>query len=118
MSKQFGDRLRELRIERNLTQEQLAKIFNTGKASISHYESNRRIPDVNMTAKYASFFNVTVDYMIGKSDIRNPYQSEDISKQKPKAYHDLDKSDLPEEALKQIDDYIEFIKQKYGSAEK
>lgn len=38
MSKQFGDRLKELRTENKLSQEELAKIFKTGKASISHYE--------------------------------------------------------------------------------
>lgn len=72
MRKHFGDRLKELRIERQLTQEQLAKIFNTGKASISHYESNKRMPDANTIEKFAEFFDVSVDYLLGRTDIRNP----------------------------------------------
>ncbi|HOQ17628.1 MAG: helix-turn-helix transcriptional regulator [Epulopiscium sp.] len=73
MGKQFGDRLRELRIERGMTQEELAREFNTGKASISHYESNRRLPNANNINLFAEFFNVSIDYIMGKSDVRNPY---------------------------------------------
>lgn len=71
MRKQFGDRLKELRKEKGMTQEELSKIFNTGKASISHYESNRRLPDPNTIEKYAEYFNVTVDYLLGRTDTKN-----------------------------------------------
>lgn len=67
MKKKFGDILREQRIKKGLTQEELAKIFNTGKASISHYESNRRLPDANTIKKYADFFDITLDEMMGES---------------------------------------------------
>lgn len=77
MGKQFGDRLRELRIEKKLTQEELAKKFNTGKASISHYESNRRLPNANNINLFAEFFNVSIDYIMGKSEVKNPYISEE-----------------------------------------
>jgi transcriptional regulator with XRE-family HTH domain len=70
MSKFFGDRVKELRVERHLTQSELAKIFNTGKASISHYESNTRLPDVNAIAQFAQYFDVTIEYMMGKTDNR------------------------------------------------
>ena len=76
MGKQFGDRLQELRIERGLTQEELAREFNTGKASISHYESNRRLPNANNINLFAEFFNVSIDYIMGKSEVRNPYITE------------------------------------------
>ncbi|MEN8904762.1 MAG: helix-turn-helix domain-containing protein [Clostridiales bacterium] len=66
MQKQFGDKLKELRLEKKMTQEELAKIFNTGKATISHYEGNRRLPDVNTILRYADFFNVSLDYIMGK----------------------------------------------------
>lgn len=72
MSIQFGDRLKELRIEKQLTQEELAKIFNTGKASISNYEQNTRLPDANTISRYADYFGVSVDYILGKSNIRKP----------------------------------------------
>ena len=76
MRKLFGDRLKELRLEKKMTQQELADLFNTGKASISHYESNRKIPDANNIERYAEFFNTSTDYILGKSDIRNPKSKE------------------------------------------
>jgi transcriptional regulator with XRE-family HTH domain len=70
MNIQFGNRLKELRIERELSQGELAKHFNTGKSTISNYENKNRLPDVNTIAKYAEFFDVTLDYIMGKSDNR------------------------------------------------
>lgn len=70
--KRFGDRLRELRIERGLNQEELANIFHTGKASICNYEKNARLPDAEKIAAYAKFFDVSVDYILGKDDFRKP----------------------------------------------
>lgn len=74
MKQQFGDRLRQLRTERNITQEELGKALNSNKSSISHYESNRRLPDANTISRFAEFFNVTVDYILGRSDIRTAEQ--------------------------------------------
>lgn len=79
MLKQFGDRLKELRLEKELTQEELAKIFNTGKASISHYESNRRVPDISVIKRFADFFGVSVDYIMGYIGIRGPIDLETFS---------------------------------------
>jgi len=76
MQKQFGDRLKELRLEKKMTQEELAKIFNTGKATISHYEGNRRLPDANTIVRYAKFFNVSLDYIMGKDLQRIPLEKE------------------------------------------
>ncbi|MDF2524585.1 MAG: putative transcriptional regulator [Clostridiales bacterium] len=111
MNKQFGDRLKELRIENGLTQEALAKKFNTGKSSISNYESNSRLPDANTIGKYANFFDVSVDYLLGCSNVRNPYSE---TKFETKAYHNLDMNGLPEEAIRQVEEYIELIKLKYN----
>ena len=73
MLKKFGDRLKELRIENGMTQNELAEKFNTGKSSISHYESNRRLPDANLISKYAEYFCVSIDYILGKTNIRGTY---------------------------------------------
>lgn len=72
MAKSFGERLKELRLEKNLKQSELAKEFNTGTSSISSYEKYGRLPDVYTITKYAKFFGVSLDYIIGKSDSRNP----------------------------------------------
>ena len=66
----FGERFKLLRKEKNLTQEQLSNMFFTTKASISRYESNIHVPEIDTLKKYAEFYNVTIDYLLGLSDIR------------------------------------------------
>lgn len=69
----LSDRLRKLRQEKKLTQEQLGKILGIGKSTISMYENNNSTPDDELKKKITEFFNVSLDYLMGKSDIRNPY---------------------------------------------
>ncbi len=67
----FGERFKELRLEKKLTQQQLAEMFFTKKSSISRYENNLQIPEIDSLKKYADFFNVTVDYLLCRNSIRN-----------------------------------------------
>lgn len=57
--------LRELRIDRNLSQQKLAEIFSLSQQSIYKYENNLAEPDIHTLKKFASFFHTTVDYLIG-----------------------------------------------------
>lgn len=61
----FGLRLKELRLAKHMTQEDLGKVMNVSKASISLYEKNERTPDQGTLIKTADFFGVTVDYLLG-----------------------------------------------------
>ena len=63
-----GDRLKRLRTERKLTQKQLGKIINVTKVSISGYEKGSRTPDTDNLGRLADFFNVTTDYLLGRSN--------------------------------------------------
>jgi transcriptional regulator with XRE-family HTH domain len=77
--KRFGDVLKELRTERQLTQEELAKAFDTGKSSICAYEKNERMPDAERVSDYADYFEVSLDYIMGKTNIRySPGEKEQI----------------------------------------
>lgn len=109
----FQNRLRNLRKALNLSQEELGMKFNLAKSTISQYELGKRTPDSAMLERLADFFDVTVDYLLGRSDIKNPYTDNTILIKDPSHYYLLDKSGLPEEAVRQIDEYIAFIKQKY-----
>ncbi|MBB6215190.1 transcriptional regulator with XRE-family HTH domain [Anaerosolibacter carboniphilus] len=117
----FQNRLRELRKALGLSQEKLGQKFNLAKSTISQYELGKRSPDSVMLTKLADFFNVTVDYLLGRTDVKTPYDTETCIERKclfeTKSYYNLDKSGLPEEAIKQIDEYIQFIKHKYLSDE-
>lgn len=65
----FGERLREQRIKRGLTQGELAQELGMARNSIFSYETNKRTPDIDVLAKCAMFFDVTSDYLLGLSDI-------------------------------------------------
>ncbi len=67
----FGDRLKSLRIENKLTQEELARHFYLNKSSISKYEKNLQLPENNLLQEIARFFDVSIDYLLAISDERN-----------------------------------------------
>lgn len=64
---QFGDMLSELRKDHNLTQQELGNIIFVTNGTISNYEKNNYIPAVDKVIKLADYFNVTVDYLLGRS---------------------------------------------------
>ncbi|MUT65404.1 helix-turn-helix domain-containing protein [Paenibacillus sp. NEAU-GSW1] len=60
----MGERLRELRVQRNLSQETVARIIGITRSAYSHYEINNRQPVYDTLIKLAAFFHVTIDYII------------------------------------------------------
>ena len=64
----FPERLKQLRKLHNLTQAQFAKEFNISQGTVGMWETNRREPDFETTARIADYFNVTVDYLLGRDE--------------------------------------------------
>ena len=64
----FIERLKELRTDKKLSQDQLAKATGLSQSSIAYWESGKRIPSAQAILILANFFNVTTDYLLGKSD--------------------------------------------------
>ena len=64
----FKDRLRALRKENNVSQIELAKVVNMSKMAISHWESGHSEPCISQLIEIANFFDVSVDYLIGKTN--------------------------------------------------
>ena len=60
----LGNRIKELRLEREMTQEELAVQLNVTKATISLYESNKRVPPLEKIIGLTEIFGVTVDDLI------------------------------------------------------
>lgn len=58
--------LSELRLKKNLSQSELAKILGTTQASVGHWESGRRKLTPEMLVKVAEYFNVSTDYLLGR----------------------------------------------------
>lgn len=76
----LGKRLRYLRERKKLSQLDLSKILNIPNQSISNYERGFRQPDYDILNKLADYFDVTVDYLLGRSNEEYKSQESTISK--------------------------------------
>lgn len=66
----FGTRLRQLRHERGLHQRHIAEDLGILRESISNYERGAQIPHLPMLIDIADYFDVSLDYLLGRSEIR------------------------------------------------
>ena len=66
----LNERIRKLRIERNLSQVDLAKKLNVTKQSVSNWENDNIQPSIEMLVKLAEAFSVSTDYLLGLDDRR------------------------------------------------
>ena len=65
-----GSRLRELRLQHNLTQKELADRVKVTPKAISFYELGQREPSNELLSKFAKLFDVSVDYLLGRDEVR------------------------------------------------
>ena len=72
----FAERLRELRNEKKMTMKDLADKLSLTEQAISMYERNERRPNFEKLEEIADFFNIDMNYLLGKSIIKNSYASE------------------------------------------
>lgn len=70
----FGERLRLLRSSKGLSQMDFAKQLKLSKSSVNMYERNEREPSLVTLETIADYFNVDLDYLLGKSEYRNKHQ--------------------------------------------
>ena len=68
---EFKDRLRELRHEKGITQNELGEVLGTGWTHVSMLETGKSSPLLSELVVLYKFFGVTIAYLIGESDIRN-----------------------------------------------
>ncbi|HDI3055687.1 TPA: helix-turn-helix transcriptional regulator [Clostridium botulinum] len=66
----FGDRLKELREEKGMTQEQLGKLLNITKQAVYSYEKGDNEPNMDALVKIANIFNVSLDYLLCRTKER------------------------------------------------
>lgn len=97
---EFGDRIAHLRNNKNLTQNDLADKVGISRASLSHYEKNRREPDYDTLKKLADFFNVSTDFILGRE---HQNDIETIA-----AHHD--NYNWSKEELEEIEQFKEFVR--------
>lgn len=64
----FCERLKELRLERNISAVQLSKVLNVSDTTILRWEKGLIIPGIDHLKNIAIFFNVSTDYLLGLED--------------------------------------------------
>lgn len=103
----FGNKLRLLRKEKGLTQKQLADKLGLAFSTISMYERGDREPDFEILESIADFFNVSMDYLHGKSS-SNTTTNDDI-----KFALFNSKEGITDEMLDEVKEFAKFVKSKY-----
>lgn len=71
---QYNEIIQELRKDKKLTQKELAIIFKTTQRTVSNWETGRNEPPYDMLVKYAKYFNVSTDYILGLTKNEKPYR--------------------------------------------
>ena len=67
----MGEKLKSLRIEKKLTQKQVADRIGLAISAVSSYESGTRYPSYDVLVKLARIFHISTDYLLGMTDKRN-----------------------------------------------
>lgn len=88
----LGERIKSLRLDSNLTQAELAKRLKIARSNISKYEKSQMTPSNELIVKMAEIFDVSTDYLLGRTSDRH------------RPYYELTAKDH-----KEIDDYIANI---------
>ena len=118
----LGERIKLLRDEFDLTQEDLGKKFFVTKGTVSKWENGHRSPEGITLSKLADLFDVSVDYLLGRTNKRQPHHLlvEDIIRIAPQykwlfeeegleyieLVEELQGKDIPLEAIKELVDTI------------
>ncbi len=106
-----GNRIKLLREEKKIRQDELAKILSISPSAVGMYERDEREPNDEITLKLAEYFGVSTDYLLGKSDIRNPEELKNI----PHANSGgLNIEGLDEEDMEELQRQIDYIKKMKG----
>ncbi|MCL1995334.1 MAG: helix-turn-helix domain-containing protein [Defluviitaleaceae bacterium] len=68
----FPDRLKKLRTDNGLTQKALAEAVGMSEAGLQNYEIKTSRPNLKNLIALANYFDVSLDYLTGRTDIKNP----------------------------------------------
>lgn len=77
-TEKFGTNLKHLRKQKGITQQEIANEINTSRSCISNYESGNRQPDNQTIKLIADFFDVSVDYLFGRSEVKTLIKSNSL----------------------------------------
>lgn len=116
MTETFGNRLKRLRLARDMSQEDLAEILGTSKQVISRYETNQRTPKITIVNEYAKKLNVSLGYLLGDPENNKKPSIENDEGLSEKKLAVIDKikamDDIHVDALNQLVDSILSLRDK------
>ena len=107
-------RLKELREQRGISQTELANFLGVVRSTICQYEKGNRMPDSNILGKLADYFNVSVDYLLGRE--ADSERDEKPQLHIPDKYKDVlvafegGPDDLTQDDIDDVVKYIEFVR--------
>lgn len=101
----LGDKIKLLRKESGLTQLELGDKLGLSKANISKYEANVHEPSIETLNKLSDLFNVSVDFLLGRTSVRNHTETF--------AAH-TDDEDLSDEARAELENFKDYLRNKYS----
>ena len=99
----LGKRLEECRKELNMTKKEVAELLQIDQSTYGKYELGKREPDAEMLQKLADIFGTSVDYVLGRTNIKTPIET--IA-----AHHDGE--EWTQEELEEIERFKEFVRMK------
>ena len=104
----FKERFNLLYEESELSQEDFGKLFKASKSQVFHWRNGSGEPDTATLATIATSCKVSIDWLIGNSNVRTPITT--IAAHRTDSLMD----DLPPEALERIEEFKELMRMKYG----
>jgi len=104
-------RIRALREEANILQADLAKHLGVSQATLSNWERGEYQPDTETLKRIADYFDVSLDYLLGRSDVRRPGEVAAASSGAPY-------EDIPPEVLEKLESYKLYLLEEYRKSKK
>lgn len=98
----FSDRLTEIRKEFQKTQQNVADYLGVTRPAYTAYELGSREPDFETLQKLAEYFDVTTDYLLGRTNARHPGKN-------PEGHFFYDLDHASEEDLDKMEEYFKFL---------
>lgn len=89
INKIIGEIIADLRKDAGLTQKQFAQVFHISEGTIAHYEQGVTVPNTEIVCKFADYFHVPTDYILGKCRCRTEY-----NKLNMKLHHEMTLGDM------------------------
>ena len=100
----IGDKIRELRLEHRMSQTELARAVHASQQAVTKWENGRSEPSSSAIADIANYFNVSSDYLLGRTTNRIP--DKDLSKNQKLVAYSID----PDISDEERNDIIEMVK--------